>query len=209
MWLPLLLESREYRDGFKIMKWMKHQNWQCDISYPQEVFVVFDFPENPTPESHRSSRGGLGPGRSGSTQLLVVAVCACAIHAQLQTANVEINVYFPGGFLRSDSRVFLSSENNNEVTVISNDTQLNINVFGKYVYVIWRPQKMLKGTKIGLMYQSNRSLNIPPGNPRAFEFLENFCSNYPSRGRKAVQMPHHRSIPGDQMPPAPGKKLCM
>lgn len=124
----------------------------------------FDFSENPTPESHRSSRGGLGPGTpwSGSTHVLVVAVCACALHAQLQTTNVEINVYFPGGFLRSDSIVFLRSENNNEVRVISNDTQLKINVFGKYVYVIclvrrstrtwWWPQKILKGHEIGLTY---------------------------------------------------------
>ena len=30
------------------------------------------------------------------------------------------------------------------------------------------------------MYQSNRSFNIPPrAAPRAFEFLENFCSNSP------------------------------
>lgn len=71
---------------------------------------------------------------SSGTHLLVVAVYACALHAQLQTTNVEINVYFPGGLLRSDSRVFLSSENNNEVRVISNDTQLKINVFGKRVY---------------------------------------------------------------------------
>ena len=48
-----------------------------------------------------------------------------------------------------------------------------------------------------VMYQWNRSLNIAPW---AFEFLENFCSNYPSRGRKAVQMPHCRSISSDQMP---------
>ena len=133
------------------MKWMKRQTSQCDISYPQGIF--FDFLENPTPESHRSSRGGLRPGTpawSGSTRLLVVAVCACALHAQLQTANVEVNVYFPGGFLRSDSRVFLSSENNNEVTVISNDTQLKINVFGKYMSVIWRPKKYSKGTKLAL-----------------------------------------------------------
>ena len=68
------------------------------------------------------------------------------------------------------------------------------------------------------MYQSNRSLNIPPSNPRAFEFLENFCSYPPSWGRKAVQMPHYRFIPGDQMPPPLGnfsvasimlRKLCM
>ena len=55
------------------------------------------------------------------------------------------------------------------------------------------------------MYHSNQSLNISPGNPLAFEFLENFCSNSPSGGQKAVQMPHHRSIPSDQMPPTPGK----
>ena len=28
-----------------------------------------------------------------------------------------------------------------------------------------------------------------PGNPRAFEFLENYCSNSPSPGQKTVQMP--------------------
>ena len=69
----------------------------------------------------------------------------------------------------------------------------------------------------------NRELNVPVKSklqhpPRAFEFLEHFCSNSPSRGRKAVEMPHHRSIPGDQMPPPPGnfsvafimlRKLCM
>ena len=44
----------------------------------------------------------------------------------------------------------------------------------------------------------------PPGAPRAFEFLENFWKIPPSRGRKAVQMPHYRSIPGDQIPPPPG-----
>ena len=33
---------------------------------------------------------------------------------------------------------------------------------------------------VTLMYQSNRSINIPPGNPpRAFEFLETLCSNSP------------------------------
>ena len=34
-----------------------------------------------------------------------------------------------------------------------------------------------KLTWLSIMYQSNRSLNIPP--PRAFEFLENFFSNSP------------------------------
>ncbi|KAL9986473.1 hypothetical protein ACROYT_G000628 [Oculina patagonica] len=87
--------------------------------------------ENSTTESHRVSGASLGRGRPGpsGTQLLVVAVCACALHAQLQKTNVEINVYFPGGFFRSNSKVFLRSENNNEVRVISNDTQLKINVF--------------------------------------------------------------------------------
>ena len=94
---------------------------------------LFVFLENTNPESQCGSRVSLIPGtpRISGTQFLVVAVCACALHAQLQTANVDINVYFPGGFLSSDSRVFLNSENNNEVRVISNDTQLKINVFGK------------------------------------------------------------------------------
>ena len=71
-----------------------------------------------------------------------------------------------------------------------------------------------------LMYQSNRSFNIPPprATPGYLYFLQNFCSNSPLPRPKAVQMPHHRSIPGDQMPPPPGnfsvafimlRKLCM
>ena len=64
---------------------------------------------------------------------------------------------------------------------------------------------LFRNFSVQVTYQSNRSFNIPPrATPRAFEFLENFCSNSPSRGRKAVQIPHHRSIPGDQMPPSPG-----
>ena len=56
-----------------------------------------------------------------------------------------------------------------------------------------------------LMYHSNRSFNIPPGQPPGhLNFWEIFVQIPPSRGRKAVQMPHHRSIPGDQMPPTPG-----
>ena len=46
--------------------------------------------------------------------------------------NVGINVYFPRGFIRPDSKVFLNQENNNKVTLITNDTKLQINVFGKY-----------------------------------------------------------------------------
>ena len=72
-----------------------------------------------------------------------------------------------------------------------------------------------------VMYQSNRSFNIhpPPGQPPGhLNFWKSFVQIPPSRGRKAVQMPHHRSIPGDQMPPPPGnfsvafimlRKLCM
>ena len=44
------------------------------------------------------------------------------------------------------------------------------------------------------------------GKPRTFEFLENFCSNPPSPGQKAVQMPHQRSISGDQMLSSPPGK---
>ena len=59
----------------------------------------------------------------------------------------------------------------------------------------------------------------PPGQPPGICILcKIFIQTPPSRGRKAVQMPHHRSIPGDQMPPPPGnfsvafimlRKLCM
>ena len=56
-----------------------------------------------------------------------------------------------------------------------------------------------------IMYQSNRSFNIPPGQPPGhLDFLKIFVQIPPSRGQKAVQMPHHSSIPGDQMPPPPG-----
>ena len=55
-----------------------------------------------------------------------------------------------------------------------------------------------------IMYQSNRSLNIPPGQPPAYlNFWKIFVQVPPSRGWKAVQMPHHGSIPGDQMSPPP------
>ena len=69
------------------------------------------------------------------------------------------------------------------------------------------------------MYQSNRSLNIPPGQPPGhLNFRKIFVQIPHSRGRKAVQMPHHKSIPGDQMHPPLGnfsvvsimlRKLCM
>ena len=140
---------------------MKRQTWQYHISYPQGVF--FDFSEHPTPESHRSSRGGLAPGTpwSSSTQLLIATVCACALHAQLQTANVEISVYFPEGFLRSDSRVFLSSENNNEVRVISNDTQLKISVFGKYISVRDLPRSQKYSKLVETSKNTQRERNFP------------------------------------------------
>ena len=100
------------------------------------MFFVFVFLDISTPETgNRASRASLGRGATGpsGTQFLVVAVCACALHAQLQKTNVEINVYFPRGLLRSDSKVFLRSGNENEVRVISNDTRLKIHVFGKCV----------------------------------------------------------------------------
>ena len=71
-----------------------------------------------------------------------------------------------------------------------------------------------------IMYQSNRSLNIPPlGNPpRHLKFWKIFAQIPPSRDWKPVQIAHYRSIPGDQMPPSQGnfsvasimlQKLCM
>ena len=72
-----------------------------------------------------------------------------------------------------------------------------------------------------IMCQSNRSLNIPfraPPPPGHLNFWKIFVQIPHSRGWKVVQMPHHRSMPGDQMPPTPGnvsvasimlRKLCM
>ena len=55
------------------------------------------------------------------------------------------------------------------------------------------------------MYRSNESFNMPPpGNPRAFDFFENYCSNSPLPGLNAVQMPHTRVHSGDQMLPPRG-----
>ena len=66
----------------------------------------------------------------------------------------------------------------------------------------WR--KFCIGRRV--MYQSNRSLSIPTGRPPGhLNFWKIFVKIPPSRGRKAVQMPHYRSIPGDQILPPPGK----
>ena len=86
-----------------------------------------------------------------------------------------------------------------------------------FVAVIQTELRCSEGCAV--MYQSNRSFNIPPGQPPGIcIFCKIFVQIPPSRGRKAVQMPHHRFIPGDQMPPPPGnfsvafvmlRKLCM
>ena len=48
------------------------------------------------------------------------------------------------------------------------------------------------------MYQSNRSFNIPLNNPPGlYNFWKTGVKIPPSPGRKAVQIPHHRSILGD------------
>ena len=67
--------------------------------------------------------------------------------------------------------------------------------------------------------QTEASTSPPPGQPPGhLIFWKIFVQIPPSRGRKAVQMPHHRSIPGDQMPPPLAnfsvafimlRKLCM
>ena len=68
------------------------------------------------------------------------------------------------------------------------------------------------------MYQSNQSFNIPRQPPGRLNFWKIFVQIPLYRGQKAVQMPHYRSIPGDQMPPPPGnfsvasiilRKLCI
>ena len=60
-----------------------------------------------------------------------------------------------------------------------------------------------KNVTHAIMYWSNQSFNIvPPGNPPyAFDFFDNCCSNYPLPSQNALQMPHTRVLPGDQMPP--------
>ena len=60
---------------------------------------------------------------------------------------------------------------------------------------------------------------FPPGQPPGHLNFWKICVQIPpSRGRKAVQMLHHKSIPDDQMPPPPEnfsvafimlRKLCM
>ena len=59
----------------------------------------------------------------------------------------------------------------------------------------------------GLLYNVPVKSNFkhpPRQSPRHLNFWKTFVQIPPSRGRKAVQMSHHRSIPGDQMPPPPG-----
>ena len=66
--------------------------------------------------------------------------------------------------------------------------------------------------------QIEASTSAPGQSPGHLNFWKIFVQIPPSRGRKAVQMPHYRSIPGDQMPPPLGnfsvafimlRKLCM
>ena len=63
--------------------------------------------------------------------------------------------------------------------------------------------KMLRFVKDYVPVKSK--LQHPPGaTPGHLNFWKIFVQIPPFRGRKAVQMPHHRSIPGDQMPPPQG-----
>ena len=53
-----------------------------------------------------------------------------------------------------------------------------------------------------VMYRSNRSFNIPPGQPPGhLPFLKMIDQIPPNPGQNAVQMPHARVHSGDQMPP--------
>lgn len=84
----------------------------------------------PSPETRSRVLGSHAtPGLNGATPLMVVAVCACVMHAQLQTTNVEITVYFPSGFFRPDTKIFFNSENNNEIAVMGKDTPIKLSVF--------------------------------------------------------------------------------
>ena len=56
-----------------------------------------------------------------------------------------------------------------------------------------------------IMYRSNRSFNIPPGQPPGLlTFLKIVFQIPPSPSQNAVQMPHTRVHSGDQMPPPRG-----
>ena len=69
------------------------------------------------------------------------------------------------------------------------------NIFGGFIEQPW--------TSTGNA-QSNRSFNIPPGQPAGhLNFWKIQIS--PSPGQKVVQMPDHMSISGDQFPPFPRK----
>ena len=53
-----------------------------------------------------------------------------------------------------------------------------------------------------IMYQWNRSLSIPPGQPPGhLNFWKIFVQIPPLRGRRAVQMPHYRSIWSNALTP--------
>ena len=60
----------------------------------------------------------------------------------------------------------------------------------------------IRRTNTPVMYQSNRSLNIPPGqSPGHLNFWKIFCSNSPLPRPKSCSNASHRSIPGDRMSP--------
>ena len=69
------------------------------------------------------------------------------------------------------------------------------------VFVEWKAPQLWER----LMYRSNRSFNIPPGQPPGhLTFLKIIVQIPPYPGQNAVQMPHTRVHAGDQMPPARG-----
>ena len=83
---------------------------------------------------------------------------------------------------------------------------------------IYTARLTIKGFHMKLSYVPVKSKLQHPPPPGHLNFWKIFVQIPPSRGRKTVQMPHHRSIPSDQMPPPPGnfsvafimlRKLCM
>ena len=79
------------------------------------------------------------------------------------------------------------SENKDEV-LINQQTQLGINR-KTFFFESFDMHSFSLLLTAYLPVKSKLQHPPPPGNPRAFEFLEKFCSNPPSPGRKAVQMP--------------------
>ena len=108
---------------------------------------------------------------------------SCHVESTWRNMKSKLAIKFPTpyGWWSNDSpRGRLSSSNSLPPIPGSNRRQMP-GVWGRGMFKL--------GCDWGIMYQSNRSFNIPG----YLNFWKIFVQIPPSRGRKAVQMPHHRS----------------